>query len=53
MSKKDDGYIEYEDGKRVKLSADDSPEWTKEMFKKAKRGKKALEDIFGKKMPIC
>jgi|GEM_PF-838329 len=42
-------YIEYEDGTRVLLDENDSPEWTDEMFAKAKRGKAALEEIFGKK----
>jgi uncharacterized protein (DUF4415 family) len=34
--------------KRVKLDTDEAPEWTQAMFKKAKRGKAALEEIFGK-----
>jgi len=41
-------FIEYEDGKKVLLDENDSPEWTDEMFAKAKRGKSALEGIFGK-----
>lgn len=49
MGRKDsDKYIEYEDGTRVQLDADDSPEWTEEMFKRAKRGREALEESFGK-----
>ena len=47
--KKSDNYIEYEDGTRVMLDENDSPEWTEEMFKKAKRGRKALTEIFGEK----
>jgi uncharacterized protein (DUF4415 family) len=50
MGEKDDKeYIEYENGKRVLLDEDDSPEWTEEMFKNAKKGRKSLEEILGKK----
>ena len=48
QSDKKPEYIEYEDGTRVLLDEDDSPEWTDEMFAKAKRGRAGLEDIFGK-----
>lgn len=46
--KKKPEYIEYEDGTRVLLDEDDAPELTKGWFKKAKRGRVALEEIFGK-----
>lgn len=41
-------YIEYEDGTRVELGPDDSPEWTEEDFRNAKSGIEALEEVFGK-----
>ena len=40
-------YIEYEDGTRIELGPDDCPEWTEEDFKRAKRGREALVEIFG------
>lgn len=43
------GYIEYEDGTRVKLDADDAPELTEEMLNNTKwfKGAEGLKEILG------
>ena len=40
-------YIEYEDGTRVKLDADDAPELDEQFFKNAKQGLDGLAELVG------
>lgn len=45
--KKEPQYIEYEDGTRVLLDEDDTPEMSSEWFRHAKRGLDGLAELLG------
>lgn len=45
--KKEEQYIEYEDGTHVLLDEDDTPELTAEWFKNAKHGLDGLSELIG------